>query len=100
VPRREWQTAFGAAGFEEVEFTNLSQAAADVLQISDIKLLEAEYFRPRLRQALSVDAPVSDEKLNGAVAMMVQIATEYRRLSRLLRGGMLEYALMRYRRAA
>ena len=35
-----------------------------------------------------------------AAWLLVQIATEYRRLSRLLRGGMLSYALMRFRKRA
>jgi trans-aconitate methyltransferase len=100
VPRKQWQTSFSGSGFEEAEYRDFSHGAAEVLQVSDIKLLTSHYFTPRLRQALSVDAPVSEEKLNGAVAMMVQIATEYRRLSRLLRGGMLQYVLMRYRKAA
>lgn len=99
VPREEWQACFRAYGFEEIEYRDFSSGAADVLQISDIKLLERDYFRPRLSQALSIDAPVSEERLNAAVAMMAQIATEYRRLSRLLRGGMLQYVLMRYRKA-
>jgi hypothetical protein len=100
VPRQYWQTTFGACGFQEVEFRDFSRGAAEVVQVSDIQLLTADYFRPRLRQALSVNGAVPTEQLEAAVAMLVQIATEYRRLSRLLRGGMLQYVLMRYRKAA
>jgi len=96
VPRQHWRSCFGACGFQEVEYRDFSRGAAEVVQVSDIKLLTDDYFRPRLRQALTVDAPVPEEQLEAAVAVMVQIATEYRRLSRLLRGGMLQYALMRF----
>jgi SAM-dependent methyltransferase len=97
VPRAEWQARFAAVGCEELELVDLSQGAAQVLTVSDIKELERDYFRPRLTEALG---DVSPERLEAAASMMVRIATEYRRLSRLLRGGMLQYVLMRYRKTA
>ena len=98
VPRKEWQVRFAEHGFAELEFTDLSRGAADVLQISDIKLLERDYFTPRLTAAMSHGAAEPDAQIRTAVARMVQIATDYRRLSRLLRGGMLQYVLMRYKK--
>jgi 2-polyprenyl-3-methyl-5-hydroxy-6-metoxy-1,4-benzoquinol methylase len=98
IPRQEWRAHFSEVGLQELEFTDLSRGAADVLTISDISLLERDYFRPRLAAALSPNAPVAPERLDAAVAMMVRIAAEYRRLSRLLRGGMLQYVLTRYRK--
>lgn len=97
VPRATWQSSFAAAGLQELELVDLSSGAAQVLTVSDITQLKSDYFRPRLAQAL---ASVSAEQLEAAVAMLVQIATEYRRLSRLLRGGMLQYVLMRYGKPA
>jgi SAM-dependent methyltransferase len=99
VPRKQWQACFQARGFEELEFVDFSRGAAEVLQVSDIKLLEPEYFVPRLRQAMSRDGvPVAEGELQHALGLLVQIAVEYRRLARLLRGGMLQYVLMRYRK--
>lgn len=97
VPRQEWQARFAEAGFEELELVDLSAGAAQVLTVSDIATLERDYFRPRLAAALGDAAP---ERVDTATEMMVQIATEYRRLSRLLKGGMLQYVLMRYRKVA
>ena len=99
VPRKQWQACFQACGFEEIDFVDFSRGAAEVLQISDIKLLEPEYFAPRLTQALTrAGAPASEVELQRALSLLVQIATEYRRLARLLRGGMLQYVLMRYKK--
>jgi 2-polyprenyl-3-methyl-5-hydroxy-6-metoxy-1,4-benzoquinol methylase len=92
VPRQTWQESFRASGLEELEFVDLSREASQVLQVSDVPLLEREYFRPRLAQALPA------ERTDAAVAAMTRIATEYRRLSRLLRADMLQYVLMRYRK--
>lgn len=97
VPRKEWQARFAEAGFEELELIDLSPGAAQVLTVSDIGTLEREYFRPRLTLALENASP---ERLDAATGTMARIATEYRRLSRLLKGGMLQYVLMRYRKRA
>ena len=98
VPRQQWQARFAEHGVQELEFADLSRGAADVLQISDIHSLERDYFTPRLTAAMSPGA--SEATIRVAVARMVEIATQYRRLARLLRGGMLQYALMRYRKTA
>jgi SAM-dependent methyltransferase len=97
VARKEWQAIFAEAGFEELELVDLSSGAAQVLTVSDIATLQREYFRPRLEVAMSDAEPA---RLDAATATMVQVATEYRRLSRLLKGGMLQYVLMRYRKSA
>lgn len=97
VPQSEWCSQFGRVGCRELEVVDLSEGAARVLTVSDIKTLEVDYFRPRLEEALSTRRDVSPSTLPDAVATMVRIAHEYRRLSRLLRGGMLQYVLMRYR---
>jgi 2-polyprenyl-3-methyl-5-hydroxy-6-metoxy-1,4-benzoquinol methylase len=96
IPRKEWRARFAAAGFQELEVCDLSQGAASVLTISDIAQLERDYFRPGLATALATEASPAPARLEAAVRMMVRIAHEYRRLSRLLRGGMLQYVLMRY----
>ncbi len=101
VPRKHWRACFQACDCQEVEFVDFSRGAAEVVQISDIKLLEREYFVPRLTTAMSKDgAPAPEGELQTALGLLLQIATEYRRLARLLRGGMLQYVLMRYRKTA
>jgi SAM-dependent methyltransferase len=99
VPRLEWQESFRACGLEEHAFIDLSRGAADVVQVSEIERLEREHFLPRLRAALAELGSNEDAeaKLARSLELMVRIATEYKRLSRLLRGGMLQYVLMRYR---
>jgi SAM-dependent methyltransferase len=100
IPRLEWHRHFAAAGLTEIEFTDLSAPVAQYLQVSEIETLKRDYFVPRLETALSdiSSVPERQHKLESALPLMVQIATEYRRLSRLLRGGMLQYVLMRYRK--
>jgi SAM-dependent methyltransferase len=100
VPRAEWQRSFGEVGMIEAEFTDLSRPVAAFLQVSDIEVLRTEYFAPRLQAALA-GVPVEQRatQVAHALELTVQVATEYRRLSRLLRGGMLQYVLMRYRRS-
>ena len=99
VPRAEWQRCFAEVGMVEAEFTDLSRPVAAFLQVSDIEVLRTEYFAPRLQAALAeVPADQRAAQVARALELTVQVATEYRRLSRLLRGGMLQYVLMRYRR--
>jgi len=93
VPRAEWVRHFAASGLAEVEFVDFSLGVADFLRVSEIAALKEEYFAPRF-----ADAP--PDELNTHVERMIEIATQYRRLSRLLRGGMLQYVLMRYRAPA
>jgi len=102
VPRAEWQRCFGESGLKETEFVDLSRPVAEFLQVSDIGILREEYFRPRLTLALRESSPPERHQadVERALELMVRIATEYKRLSRLLRGGMLQYVLMRYRFAA
>jgi SAM-dependent methyltransferase len=101
IPRADWQRHFAAAGLAESEFSDLSSPVAQYLQVSDVATLKRDYFAPRLEAALS-DYPAEDRasKLQAVLGTMTEVATEYRRLGRLLRGGMLQYALMRYRKAA
>lgn len=98
VSRAEWQRCFAAAGLVEREFVDLSDGVARFLQVSDIALLRDEYFAPRLRQALQQAGSDAEReaRFGPALKLLMQIATEYRRLSRLLQGGMLQYVLMRY----
>lgn len=99
VPREQWQRCFAACGLRETEFVDFSQGASEVLQISDLAVLKDDYLAPRLTEALR-HAP--DERRGAdferSLELMVGIVREYRRLSRLLRGGMLQYVLMRYAR--
>jgi 2-polyprenyl-3-methyl-5-hydroxy-6-metoxy-1,4-benzoquinol methylase len=99
VPRDEWRRRFGEHNLEETEFLDLSRPIAEFLQVSNIDVLRDEYFLPRLRSTprdTSLPSQPHPEP-KSFVDLMVQIATQYRRLSRLLRGGMLQYVLMRYR---
>jgi hypothetical protein len=89
VSRAEWQRCFGECGLEEIAYEDLSRPVAEFLRVSDLNVLRDDYFSPRL-----ISAPAAHLEL------MVQIATQYRRLSRLLRGGMLQYVMMRYRAPA
>jgi SAM-dependent methyltransferase len=93
VPRAEWLRHFAAHGLGEIEFVDLSRGVAEFLRVSEIDVLKEEYFRPRL-------APLVGHDLEAHVGRMVEVATQYRRLSRLLRGGMLQYVLMRFRAPA
>ena len=65
-----------------------------ILQVSDIAQLRDEYFGPRRRQALEHVASEGERqaRFERALELLLQIATEYRRLSRWLRGGMLHRA--------
>lgn len=101
APRADWQRWFGQAGMREVEFTDLSDGIARFLQVSDPLLLRDEYFAPRLTAALEGVLPLAlrQARFEQALHLLLGIAREYRRLSRLLGGGMLQYVLMRYARS-
>ncbi|HEY6079308.1 MAG TPA: hypothetical protein VIW29_10920 [Polyangiaceae bacterium] len=87
VSRAEWQRNFAAVGMVERELVDLSDGIARFLQVADIALLRDDYFAPRLRQALQHVAPEAERQLRfeRALELLLQTATEYRRLSRLLR---------------
>lgn len=99
--RAEWQRLFGAVHMTELEFTDLSEGVARVLQVSDPAVLRDQYFSPCLSAALrDVEPPqLRQARLEHMLPLLVRIASEYRRLSRLLEGGMLQYVLMRYVRS-
>jgi SAM-dependent methyltransferase len=99
--RATWQQNFTAAGLTETEFIDLSAPVAQYLQVSEIGTLKRDYFAPRLAAALG-DYPAEGRaaKVQAMLEVMTEVATEYRRLARLLRGGMLQYVLMRYRKTS
>ncbi len=99
IPRTEWRSLFADQGLEEFEFVDLSRGVVEFLQVSEISVLRDEYFVPRMTSTLcEASMRARDQaEANASLELLVQIATQYRRMARLLRGGMLEYALMRYR---
>jgi len=102
IPRKDWLSHFGAHGIVETELLDLSSSVADFLQVSDVKVLRDQYLLPRMTSTFcEASALVTAEpEPSSSLELMVRIAVEYRRLSRLLRAGMLQYVLMRYRRGA
>lgn len=88
--RSEWLRVGTDAGMVELEYSDLSRPASVYLQVSDVETLRCDYFAPRMAGHPHAEA---------LTATMVEVAVQYRRLSRLFRSGMLEYALMRYRKA-
>jgi hypothetical protein len=99
VPLHDWRQLFAKHGVHEVEVIDLSQGIAEFLKVSDINVLRDEYFAPRMLASFGPEATEQDKApLPRFVELMVQVANEYRRLSRLLRGGMLQYVLMRWRK--
>jgi SAM-dependent methyltransferase len=101
VPLRDWRGHFADHGIVDFEILDLSKSVADFMKVSDIKVLRDEYLLPRMSASLCEASwlPGSSDETQRSLELMVQIANEYRRTSRLLRGGMLQYVLMRWRKA-
>jgi SAM-dependent methyltransferase len=99
IPLEEWRALFEPQRIQELEIVDFSRGVSEFLKVSDIEALRDQYFAPRIAQSLQGTSPASAPVEPGrSLELMTQIATEYRRLSRLLRGGMLQYVMMRWRK--
>ncbi|HVY32729.1 MAG TPA: methyltransferase domain-containing protein [Polyangiaceae bacterium] len=101
VPLELWHSSFNPHGIQNVELVDLSREISDFLQVSDVNVLRDKYLQPRMSSTLCEASTLARTHGDPArlLELMVRTANEYRRLSRLLRGGMLQYVLMRWRKA-